>query len=938
MHKTKSLLFVLILFFVFSALNAASSLVFNPAVKCGQLDNGLTYYIQSNSEPKNRVSLRLVVNAGSCMEEEDQRGVAHFIEHLAFNGTKNFKKNEIISFIESVGMKFGADLNAYTSFEETVYMLEIPADDPAVLEKALLVLHDWASEVSFEEDEIEKERGVVKEEWRLRQGANQRIADELYNLELKDSVFLNRMPIGLMDVIDNVSRQRILDFYKKWYRPELMSVCLVGDLPQNVMEEEVKKIMSTIPASEKKMEKVLYKVPFTEKKEALVTADPEWKYSLVQVESRVKEEGPFDTEEELFENISLEMIASVINQRLSDISKTEASPFIEAYVFNSSYTNYTKFKSLGFLPKDDKALEALSLALTEIQRFIKFGMTDSEFERSKKTLSASLEKYKSQIEKIESSAYINELVSYSVNGDISLAPQNYYELSLKMLNKISREDIIRIAEKYFGNCGDYLFAVSNSSVKLPSKEEFLSVWKQTLNNEVTAYEEEKLPQELMTAPAVKGKIISKRKLKNVDAKEYIFENGARVIMKKTDFEKDRINMSVLSMGGYSLYPEEDIPSALVGENYLWYSGINGFDSSQVQKIISNKVFDANWGLHRWGEYFYGSGNHQDFELALQLMYQFFENPQFTDQGWNYVYQLYDLQANNFGSSIQDALSSQYKKFFKDDSYYASIIIDKEFMAKVDRSKAEKITKERFSNAADFTFIFTGDFNEKKLLELCKKYIGSLKGDKDKKEECNFIYFSEPSSIKTSVIKKGSEPQANVRLLFRKNIEPASDVTSSFIDNELAAQLAELLETRLREIIREDMSGTYGVGVSAFSDGYPQRQFTFEINFGCAPERVMELKDAVITAIKDMQKEVVAESYTNNLREIYKRNTEKSLRDNGWWSERIKGIYFDKSEPETAIDDIENVIPDMITPEKMKELLNLYFNTDAYLFGYLIPEK
>ena len=524
------------------------------------------------------------------------------------------------------------------------------------------------------------------------------------------------------------------------------------------------------------------------------------------------------------------------------------------------------------------------------------------------------------------------------NGDISLAPQNYYELSLKMLNKISREDIIRIAEKYFGNCGDYLFAVSNSSVKLPSKEEFLSVWKQTLNNEITAYEEEKLPQELMTAPAVKGKIISKRKLKNVDAKEYIFENGARVIMKKTDFEKDKINMSVLSMGGYSLYPEEDIPSALVGENYLWYSGINGFDSSQVQKIISNKVFDANWGLHRWGEYFYGSGNHQDFELALQLMYQFFENPQFTDQGWNYVYQLYDLQANNFGSSIQDALSSQYKKFFKDDSYYASIIIDKDFMAKVDRSKAEKITKERFSNAADFTFIFTGDFNEKKLLELCKRYIGSLKGDKDKKEECNFIYFSEPSSIKTSVIKKGSEPQANVRLLFRKNIEPASDVTSSFIDNELAAQLAELLETRLREIIREDMSGTYGVGVSAFSDGYPQRQFTFEINFGCAPERVMELKDAVITAIKDMQKEVVAESYTNNLREIYKRNTEKSLRDNGWWSERIKGIYFDKSEPETAIDDIENVIPDMITPEKMKELLNLYFNTDAYLFGYLIPEK
>lgn len=914
-----------------------NTLSVNPAIKSGLLKNGMEYFVQQNSEPKNRIMLRLVVKAGSCMEEDDQQGVAHLVEHMAFNGTEHFAKNEIISFMESVGMKFGADLNAYTSFEQTVYMLEIPADDKAVLDKAMLILHDWACAVSFEQEELDKERGVVKEEWRLGQGANQRINDKVFEVELHGSRYQARMPIGKMEVIDNVDRQRVVDFYQKWYRPELMAVALVGDLPVSELEAAVKKTMSTIPASEEKIQKPEFSVPLPEGKKPITVLDPEWKYSIIQLENIIRDYKANTTEEDLYENLLLDFSATVLNQRFAEITKQADSPFIGASVGSGVLTNNFAKVYIAVNPKEGQEKAAFERATTEVKRFFEHGLTEAELERMKKTYAANIEQLRSNISKLDSYTYVNMLLSYSLTGEIPWSPSQYCDIMTKLVDQASCQDALNVFKTKLAAFGDYLLMVANTNASFPSEKEMMNTWAEIADSSVNAYEEEKLPSSLMERPLATAKVVSKKKLKNFGATEYELDNGARLIFKKTDFEKDTIRMSVSSAGGFPFVADEDMPSAAICDSYVWYSGINGYTISQVQKINSDKVFDASWGMHRWGEYYNGNGNNKDFEVALQILYQFFVNPQFTDEGWNYLYQNLEVQARNFGASVNDAINVQTKKIFYDNKPYY-ILFDKDFLSKVDKTKSEEIFRQRFSNIADFKFVFVGDFNEKKLLELCRAYIGSIPGDKNKIEECKFVYYSLPEGEKSDVIRKGSEPQATVQMMFRGNLEPAADVNQTFIDNQLIAQLASLAETRLREVLREDLGGTYGVSVASSIDGYPERQYSISVEFGCAPNRVMEMKEKVIETMAQLKNQPVEQSYTDSLAEIYRRNVETYLRDNNWWLTRLKSVYYDTDEPESVITDMQKKLPAMITPEKMQELAVRYLDTENYFFAYLIPEK
>ena len=912
-------------------------LTLNPAVKTGVLSNGMTYFVLQNSEPKNRISLRLAVKAGSCMEEDDQQGVAHLVEHMAFNGTEHFEKKEIISFSESIGMQWGPELNAYTSYEQTVYMLEIPADSKEILEKAMLIMHDWACAITLDPQEIDMERGVVKEEWRLRQGANQRLWDELKAVSMKDSRFLERDPIGQMNIIDTVPAQRVIDFYKKWYRPELMSISVIGDMPAAELEKAMRKAMEVIPASEEKITSPVYTIPLPSEKTVKILRDKEWKNTIIEIDSRVKEPAPVTTYEQVYENIALDMAAYIAGQRLSEIAKQSDSPFLGAGVSYGSLSNLDSYKCIWINPKDEKTAESLSRVLEEFNRFIIHGATESELKRIKSGYKADVQQRKTKVLGIENPQYASDLVSYFISGNTAVAYADYYDKQLKLIDQITLEDIAYVCQKYFGNMGELLYVAANDSVKLPSEAELMKIWTESDNMEVTAYEEAELPDMIMERPAATAKVVSKKKLKNVGATEYVLENGARLIFKKTDFEKDVICMNVSSAGGFPFVAEDEIPSAAICDNYVWYSGLNGYNVTQVYKILADKVWSAEWGMHRWGEYFTANGSNQDFEVALQVLYQFFVNPQFTDEGWNYLYQNLATQAKNHGVTINDAINDETKKFFYDNSPYINIV-DKDFIAALDKDKAEKVFRERFSNIADFKFVFIGDFNEKKLLDLCRAYIGSIPGDKEKIEECKFVYFSEPKGIKTDVVRKGSEPQSYVQMMFRGALPAAENVDAGFTDEEMMNQLASLLETRLMEVIREDLGGTYGVGVSGSCDGYPERQYTFSVSFGCAPDRVLELRDKVIETIKEVQATGLDQSYSDKLAEIYRRNVEIAMRDNGWWINRIRGIYYDTDEPETVISDIQKKIPAMITPERMKELANLYFDTENYFFGYLVPEK
>lgn len=912
-------------------------LVVNPAVRSGVLENGMSYFVMKNAEPKNRIQLRLVVKAGSCMEDDDQQGVAHLVEHLAFNGTEHFPKSEIISFIESVGMQFGADLNAYTSFEETVYMLEIPADDKTVLEKAVLILHDWASAVLFEQEELDKERGVVKEEWRIRDsGAEARVNEKVFAVEANGSRFASRLPIGKMDVIENVSRERVVDFYEKWYRPELMSVVAVGDVSADFLEKTVKSIMGQIPASEGVTAVPVYKVPAPAQKTVLTVADAEFPYTCAQIEYLERDYQPLTTAEQLYEAWTFDVAATILNERLSAIGQQADSPWLYTWVGTSGFgPNLERSKLIFAQTKEGRYEDAVSLLFTELTKFLAFGVTDEEFARTKKAFAAELEAFKKGIKKITSADYVEELVDYVVSGAIPVAPAAYYELLKAGLAQVTPEQLLFSMNKYFGTRGDSFFAVTNTG-SLPSEARLRELW--TKDYEIAAAEaEEELPSRLMERPPKKANVVSKTKLKAVGASEYVLENGVRIIMKKTNFEKDVIHFVASSGGGLSLVPDTDVPSAYDSDSYAWYSGINGFSYTQLSRIYAGSTSGFETGMNRWGEYLSGYGNNADIELPLQQIHLLFTNPQFTDEGWQRLYAEREEQARNFGVSLSDALHAGRKRFLFDEKPYY-ILFDKEYLSKLDQKKSEALFRERFGNIADFQFAFVGDFNERALLDLCCRYLGTIPGDAEQKEECEFIYYSLPDGVQTNLVRKGTDPLAQVELLFRVNLPPAKDVDEAFVENELRDQMAAVLETRLREVVREDLSGTYGVNVSASCDGYPERQCTVDISFACQPDRVQELKNAVITTIQELQKSGIEQSYTDNVAQIYRRSIEKNLRSNGWWLNRISAVYFDTTEPETVISDIQKKIPQQITSQKFQELLVRYCDTENYFFCYLLPEN
>ena len=920
-----------------SGMRTETPVPMNPAIRRGTLDNGMAYFVLKNAEPKNRILLRLVVNAGSCMEEDDQQGIAHLVEHLAFDGTEHFAKSDIVSFMESVGMQNGSEVNAYTSYAQTVYKLEIPADDDAVLERAMLVLHDWACAVRFDEEEVDRERDIVKEEWRLRQGAEQRIAAETDRLKLRGSRFLERQPIGSMDVVGSTDYGRIVAFYKQWYRPDLMAVVAVGDAPAGKLENAIKKAMGTIPPAEGSVEAPAYTVPFPTEKEVLVLTDGEVKYTSLELECRKRDVAPLRTVEQIYEDILFNMGVDILNKRLAGIALEADSPWLSAGMYERWPADGVCNSGVFVNPKEGREAAALQLLITELKRFLVYGASDAEFERSRNASVADIAQYKANIKKIHSEYYANSIVQYLATGELPYYPRFAYGAWEDCTARATLEDMGAVVRSRWHGAGDYLVAIANSESALPSESELSAVWQEAFAADVAAYEDMSLPDSLMERPAAQAKVISKKKHRDTGVTEYVLENGAYLLMKKTNFEKDVIRMSAYSSGGYSLYDGGELPSAAVCARYAHLSGLCGYSLSTIQRFFMDKMCSYSFGVDQYGEYIDCSGNNKDFEIALQAMYQLFMNPQFTDAGWGYLYQDIEDDARNFGASIGD-VERRHKNDFLYDGRQCFINHDRNFLLEMDRERAEQIFRERFSNGADFVFTFVGDFNEKELLELCRAYIGSIPGDVGKTETNRTVHYSLPEGVKTGIVHKGIEAQAFVELLFRSNGVAASESRDDFVDIELGSQLAALLQTRLHEELREEQGGVYGVNVYSSFDGYPERQYEFSVHFACPPERVAELKELAVGVIESLKKDGVEKSYTDNLAEIYRRNLEENLRNNGWWLYRIRDVYYDAEErPKSVAAVPHRKIPDLITPEKMQELANLYFDTENYFFWNLLPE-
>ena len=946
MKKFKSFLILAFAFVLLAgcasnkAQKAEGEFSLNPEVLTGQLDNGMTYYVLNNPYPDNRISLRLAVKVGSIAESDKESGVAHLIEHMCFNGTEHFEKNSLISYAESIGMDFGAEVNAYTSFEETVYQLEVPADNPEFLETALLIFHDWASAVTFDPQELDKERGVVIEEWRGRLGLNGRMVDAVLPFELADSPYVDRLPIGKVEVIENISRDEVVAFYKKWYQPQNMAVIIAGDLDPAAAEKLIKENMGIIPAAKEKNILAKGYVPARTQKDVLIFPDPEWSYTQVQIVAMDQDNKPLATMADLRRYYLTRIVDEAMNARFSEITTNPDAPWLMAQATNYTETNSATFDGLVFVPKDGMLWDSFARILDELDRALLFGITQSEFERVRDSLLATENQWYDGAETTVSQTRVAGLVNHFIKGEVFMSDLDFITAARQILGDLSLDEVNkRVSEIYQGRgMLSMIYLPEALASQMPSKEEIIDFWENyTSQAEMTAYEDTAAVGAFMERPAAKAEITSKKELKELGTKEYILSNGVRILVKKTDFDKSMVYMGAISKGGASLVSDADYASAIYSPLYSIYSGIGGMDINQLQKFLSDKSVGFNIVIDERDEKIVGQSNPAQVETLLQLVNRIIVEPQFTDTGYNYSYLMLDTQAKQYGIQPSDEWTIQISKLLYGDSVRHYTSISPELVAGFDRAKAEKIFKERFSNIADFTFVFVGDINEEELVDLCCYYLGTIPGDTKKKEEGKYEPYSFPKGITKKVVKKGQENMGKVFIGFGGNLPASKNVEETYKDLALMDQLRSLVDIRLREIIREDKSGTYGVNVYSNLDGYPDRYFEFQITFGCEPARQEELAAEVIAALNDLRTTPVDSSYIDKLKESYRRSFEGNQKNSSWWFDTLNAVEVLTYMPVEAACD-PAWVTDLITAKALQELAQKYLDTSNYAAVYLQPEK
>lgn len=914
-------------------------LVKDSAIVEGKLDNGMSYFVRSNKEPNNRIYLRLAVNTGSANEDDDQKGIAHFIEHMCFNGTKHFEKGRLTNYFESIGMKFGPEVNAYTNMEETVYMLEIPADNPEFLDNALTILNDWACAVSFDHEEIDKERGVVIEEIRSNSGLDGRRLRALLPFLYKGSKYEDRITLGDPEIIKNISYERITDYYNKWYRPELMSVVVVGDFNSEEMVAKVKDTMSSVPASKKEIARSEYPVPARTKKDILLFKDAEQPYTITYIASQAEDFAPTTTEEIVKNNLARNIGVNILNQRIAEANQKADSPWLDTGCFSLTYSHFTKQYVLAFVPKDGMFVEGFNTILDEYNRLCKFGVTQTEVNRMMSAFVSESEKMLQKKDTINSSSRADDIISYIVaDSTVSIiSEEDSLALDLKYLPLITINDVTEAMKQYLPDNGTMCIVMANENAQIPSEEEIMDMWKSyTSAEDIEAYVDDVDDDPLMEKPAAKAAILSQEHIDVLDANKYVLENGLTIYTRKSDYEQNKIVMDAVSFGGTNILDEKDIPNAIYSAMFACNSGAGKFSRTQFSKKIQSKQISLNISCNSTTDQIRGSSTINDFETLLQATCLYVNEPAFSDDSWANVMAQAQAVAEAHGTQPEDAFFDKIREvLYKNDLRHTAIV--PEILPLLNKEGAERIYRERFTNAADWSFIFTGDFNEEELVDLCCYYLGTIPGDASKKEEAVYPDYYFPSGCPVETVNKGLSNKGTVFIAFGGELPEAKDVDETYYDMTMLNQLRNYLDMKLHYTIREDKSGTYGVSVSNSLDGNNPRFYEFQIYFECDPEREDELHTEVLKVINDLKSKPAEMETIAKVQEQFRRDFEVNQRNNYWWNEKIKSTQILTYEPMFTVKECDTVCS-WITPENIQATAKRFLNTDNFATIYLVPEK
>ena len=884
---------------------AQMPLPMDPNVRYGKLDNGMTYYIRHNEKPENRADFYIAQKVGSVLEEENQRGLAHFLEHMAFNGTTNLPGMTLRNYLQSRGVKFGENLNAYTAIDQTVYMVtNVQTDLPGLVDTCLLILHDWSSFIALEDAEIDNERGVILEEERTTGGANRRVMEQLLPKMYPGSPYGERLPIGTKEVIANFKYDELRDYYKKWYRPDLQGLIIVGDIDVDAIEARIKEMFADIPAPVNPATRTQFMIEDNEEPIVAIATDPEltsYQISMYHKQDATPDSLKGDITYWLSEYL-INLVTSMQNNRLQELAQKPNPPFIYGYsYYGDYYISPTKDAWTNIVvPKDLAGIEeAITAIVAETKRMQQYGFTASEYERAKADFLKYIESAYNERNNTENEKYVDACLNHFLSNEPMMDIETEYQLYQQIIPSLPLEAINAMLPEIIpaNNLVMTLMAPEKEGEVLPTEEELLAMYNNAKNVEVEAYEEEVFDGPIVAKLPKAGKVKSETKDEVLGTTEWTLSNGMKVIYKQTTFKEDEIRMNAYSEGGLTALPQDDPYTLQVLGDIITLGGVGEFSAIDLPKVLAGKKVSVSPYISTYSEGMNGSCSPKDLETMLQLVHLYFTAPRADQEAFASNMERTKAMLKNMELNPMITLSDTLNKVMYN-NHPLTVRMKAEDYDKVDYAKAMEMYKDRFADPNNFTFTFVGNIDVETFKPLVEKYLASLKKNKRKEDWKDIGLAMNNDNYVTHYRKEMQDPKTSVYMVYN------GDMEYNLYNDTYMEVLSDVLDIVYTKSIREEQGGTYGVGVMGSINNRPKSDFRFLIAFDTNDEVYATLMDIAKAGLKDIAENGPRQEDLSKVLENKLKKRTEELQENRFWANAIVSAERDNID---FITEYENII-------------------------------
>lgn len=914
---------------IFAQVDPSSKLPFDAKVITGKLDNGLTYYIRENKKPEKKVELRLVIKVGSIMEDDDQQGLAHMAEHMAFNGTKNFKKNDIVSYLQSIGVEFGNDLNAYTSFDETVYILPIPTDQPSNLEKGFQILEDWAHQVTYLDEDINSERAIILEESRMGKSGEERMFKKIYPELFKGSKYAQRLPIGVDSIIKTFNPDAIRRFYKEWYRPDLMAVIVVGDISKADAMQYISKHFSSIRSASNRKRDFASVPAYAENKAMVVTDKEATGYEFSINYPAMPSQNP-QTIGEYRKELLNSLYTSLLGNRLRELTQKENPPFVYAGANFGGYAkNYQSFSIQGSTGTNDvqKGIEA---TLVELERAKRFGFTEPELERARKNILTAYERSWNNRDKTESSQFADEYIRNFTDKEAVPGIDAEFEMIKQLLPTIKLAEVNAITDRFKNEKNRFTYVMGPAAgAKLPSTDNIVAMLDAKASDpSIKPYEEKLIATNLLTTMPKEGKLVSSKKNTLLGTTELLLSNGVKVSLKVTDFKNDQILFSATRYGGLSNYSLKDKYSAENAVSMVASMGVGAFSPTDMGKALAGKSAMLRPSISNYTAGFSGNSSKKDIETLFQLLNLYVKEPRKDSALYKSVIQRGKAQVAMLGANPQVAFIDTLTKVLYNNNPLAPTAVPKiENFDKIDLDRSMAIYKERLGDVGGMNIVIVGSFDEKEMIALLEKYVAGLPAAGKSTYTDNKVKLF--TGINEFRFKKGKEDKSLIIGILHGEIPYSESTALKF------SGLGDAMNIIITEEMREKIQGIYGGAATIEYSKIPTGRFQLVLQLPCGPAKVDTLIAAFNHELKKMADVGVAQPYVDKVKKAWLEKYKVDAKTNEYWLSVLQSI----NRGETTADRILNAEKyfNALSTADIKEAAGIVMKSTGKMIAVQMPE-